>query len=35
MEYVNNPDKPENKLDVVSSSLRRITMQFTFSVQFY
>jgi len=35
MECVNNPDKPENKLVVVSSSLQRITMQFKFSVQFY
>jgi hypothetical protein len=35
MEYVNNPDKPENKLVVVSSSLQRITMQFKFCVQFY
>jgi len=35
MEYENNPDKPENKLVIVSSLLQRITMQFTFSVQFY
>jgi hypothetical protein len=34
MEFVNNREKPQNKLVVVSSSLQRITMQFAFSVSF-